>query len=122
MAVQPTSGKSSNQPAATSTPQTMGQQDQSWLQQADMDVADEFLDQLDETPAKGSDNHNQPVDKSSKPSKKWKPAQPWFMLPEKKHQCLDMSEVSSDQSSDEPLGESSVTSFSESDSSAKKSR
>ena len=58
MAVQPTSGKSSNQPAATSTPQTMGQQAQSWLQQADLDAADAFLDQLDETPAKGSYNHN----------------------------------------------------------------
>ena len=97
------SGESSNQPAATSTPQTMGQQDQSWLQQADLDTVDAFLDQLDETPAKGLDNHNQPVDKSSKPSKKRKPAQPQFMLPEEKCQCLDVSEVS-DQSSDEPLG------------------
>ena len=44
------------------------------------------------------------------------------MLPEQKCQCLIVSEVSSDQSSDEPLGESSVTSSSESDSSAKKSR
>ena len=93
MAVQSTSGKSSNQPAATSTPQMTGQQDQSWLQQADLDAADVFLDQLDETPAKGSDNHNQPVDKSSKPSKKWKPAQPWFMLPEQKCQHFDMSSI-----------------------------
>ena len=84
MAVQPTSGKSSNQPAATSTSQTTGQQDQSWLQQADIDTMDVILDQLDETPAKGSDNHNQPMDKSSKPSKKQKPAQPWFMLQEQK--------------------------------------
>ena len=80
----------------------MGQQDQSWLQQADLDTVDAFLDQLDEPPAKGLDNHNQPMDKSSKSSKKWKPAQPWFMLPEQKCQCLNMSEVSSDQSSDEP--------------------
>ena len=112
MAVQPTSGKSSNQPAATSTPQTTGQQDQSWLQQADLDAADVYLDQLDETPAKGSDSHNQPMHKPSKPFKKQKPAQPWFMLPEQKHQCLNMSEVSSDQSSYEPLGESLVTSSS----------
>ena len=58
------SGKNSNWPAATSTPQTTGQQDQLWLQQVDLDAVDAFLDQLDETPAKGLDNHNQPVDKS----------------------------------------------------------
>ena len=68
--VQPTSGKSSNQPVATSMPQATGQQEQSWLQQADLDAADAFLDQLDETPAKGSDNHNPPMDKCRKPSKK----------------------------------------------------
>ena len=44
------------------------------------------------------------------------------MMPKQKWQCLDISEVSSDQSSDKPLGESSVTSSSDSDSSAKKSR
>ena len=97
-------------------------QDQSWLQKADLDVADAFLHQLDETPAKGSGDNNHARDKSSKPSKKQKPAQPWFMLPRQKQQCLDISEVSSDQSSDEPLGESSVTSSFDSDSSVKKSR
>ena len=44
------------------------------------------------------------------------------MMPEQKRQQLDVSEVSSDQSSDEHLGGSSVTSSSESDSSVKKSR
>ena len=76
--VHPPSGKSSNQPVAASTPQAIGQQEQSWLQQADLDAADAFLDQLDETPAKRSDNHNSPMDMSSKPSRKQKPAQPWF--------------------------------------------
>ena len=103
---QSTSGKSSSQSAATSTPQTTGHQDQSWLQQADLDAADAFLNQLDDTPMKGSGNNNQPTDKSSKPSKRCKPEQPWFMMPEQKQQCLDVSEVSSDQLSDESLGES----------------
>ena len=44
------------------------------------------------------------------------------MMPEQKWQQLNISEVSSDQSSDEPLGESSATSSSKSDSSVKKSR
>ena len=44
------------------------------------------------------------------------------MLPEQKCPQLDVSEVSSDQSSDEPLGESSVTSSSHLDSSVKRSR
>ena len=44
------------------------------------------------------------------------------MLPKQKCQCLDISEVSSNQSSDEPLGESSATSSSESASMAKHSR
>ena len=43
-------------------------------------------------------------------------------MPEWKWQCLDVSEVSSEQSSNDLLGESSVTFFSESDSSVKKSR
>ena len=68
--VHPPSSKRSNQPVAASTPQAMGQQEQSWLQQADLDAADAFLDQLDETTAKRSDNHNPPMDKSSKPSRK----------------------------------------------------
>ena len=119
---QSTSGKSCSQSAATSTPQNTGHQDQSWLQQADLDAADAFLNQLDDTPAKGSGDNNQAMDKSSKPSKKHKLAQPWFMMPEQKWQHLDVLEVSSDQSSDEPLCESSVTSSSDSDSSAKKSR
>ena len=112
---QSTSGKSSSQPAATSTPQTTSHQDQSWLQQAELDAADAFLDQLDDTPARGSGNNNQLTDKSSKPSKKCKLVQPWFMMP-------NILEVSSDQSSDEPLGESSVTSSSDPNSSEKKSR
>ena len=44
------------------------------------------------------------------------------MMPKQKQQCLDVSEVSSDQSSDESLGESLVTFSSHSDSSEKKSR
>ena len=43
-------------------------------------------------------------------------------MPEQKWQYLDVSEVSSDQLSDEPLGESSVTSSSDPVSSVKKSR
>ena len=117
-----TSGKSSSQPAATSIPQNTGHQDQSWLQQADLDAADAFLNQLDDTPVKGSGNNNQVMDKSSKSSKKCKLVQPWFMMPKQKWQHLNVSEVSSDQSSDKPLGESLVTSSSDSDSSAKKSR
>ena len=106
--------QSSSQPVVTSTPQPVAPQDQSWLQQADIDAADAFLNQLDENPAKNTENITQQTDKSSKTSKKRKPAQPWFMLPEQKHQCLDVSEVSLDQSSDEPLDESSATSSSDS--------
>ena len=70
MAVQPAVGKSSSQPVAVSTPQTMAQHDQPWLQQADIDAADTFLDHLDDTSSKGTDSHNQPAEKSSKSSKK----------------------------------------------------
>ena len=118
---QSTTNKSSRQPAATNTPQNAGQVDQSWLQQADLDAANAFLNQLDDTPAKGASDSQHITDKPSKDAKKRKPAQPWFMMPEQKQQCLDVSEVSSEQASDEPLGESSVTSSSESDSSAKNS-
>ena len=68
--VKPTSGTGTNQPAATSTPQNASKKDQSWLQQADLDALDMFLDQLDETPAGGSGDSNHAVEKSSKPSKK----------------------------------------------------
>ena len=119
---QSTTNKSSRQPAATSTPQNASQANQSWLQQADLDAADTFLNQLDETPAKGASNSQHIADKPSKAAKKRKPAQPWFMMPEQKWQHLDVYEVSSKQLSDEPLDESSVTSSSESDSSAKNSR
>ena len=67
---QSASGKSSSQPAATSTPKNASHQDQSWLQQADLDVADAFLNQMDDTPAKGSGDNNHATDKSGKPSKK----------------------------------------------------
>ena len=119
---QSASGKSSSQPAAKSTPQNASHQDQSGLQQADSDAANAFLKQFDDTPAKRSSNNNHAMDKSSKPSKKQKLAQPWFMMPEQKCQHLDILEVSSDQLSDEPLGESLVTSSSDSNSSVKKSR
>ena len=119
---QSTTNKSSRQPAATSTPQNAGQADHSWLQQADLDTANAFLNQLDDTPAKEGGDSQHIADKPGKAAKKMKPAQPWFMMPEQKRQCLDVSEVSSEQSSDEPLGESSVTSSSEFDSSAKNSR
>ena len=119
---QSTTIKAPRQPAATSTPQNAGHSDQLWLQQADLDVADAFLNQLDDTPAKGSSGSQHTADKTSKAAKKHKSTQPWFMMPEQKRQQIDISEVSSDQSSDDSLGESSVTSSSESDSSAKKSR
>ena len=67
---QSTSDKSSSQPAATSTPQNASHQDHSWLQQADLDAADAFLNQLVETPAKGSGGNNHATDKSSKTLKK----------------------------------------------------
>ena len=83
---QSTTTKAPRQPAATSTLQNAGHSDQSWLQQADLDVADAFLNQLDDTPAKGSSDSQHAIDKTSKPAKKWKPAQPWFMMPEQKRQ------------------------------------
>ena len=107
---------------ASSTPQSAAQWDQSWLQQADINVADAFLNQLDDTPAKNTDTPVQQMEKPTKTSKKRKAKQPWFMLPKQKHQCLDVLELSSDHSSDEPLGESSATSSSESDSTVKHSR
>ena len=119
---QSTTTKAPRQPAAMSTAQNAGHFDQSWLQQADLDVADAFFNQLDDTPAKGSGDSQHTADKTSKTAKKQKPAQPLFMMPEQERQQLDISQVSLDQSSEEPLGESSVTSSSESDSSAKKSR
>ena len=79
---QSTTNKSSRQPAATSIPQNAGQADQSWLQQADLDVADAFLNQLDDTPAKGASDSQHIADKPGKAAKKRKPAQPWFMMPE----------------------------------------
>ena len=51
---QSTTTKATRQPAATSTPQNAGHSNQSWLQQADLDAADDFLNWLDDTPAKGS--------------------------------------------------------------------
>ena len=71
-AKQPTVAQSSDQPVATSTPQPVAAQDQSWLQQADIDAADAFLNQLDETPAKSTENVTQQTDKSNKTSKKRK--------------------------------------------------
>ena len=65
---QSATGKGSSQPAATSTPQSAGHQDQSWLQQADLDAADAFLNKLDDTPAKGSGDNNHAMDKPSKTS------------------------------------------------------
>ena len=50
---QSTTGQGSSQPAVTSTPQNASHQDQSWLKQADLDAANAFLNQLDDTPAKG---------------------------------------------------------------------
>ena len=119
---QSTTNKSSRQPAVTSTPQNAGQADQSWLQQANLDAANAFLNQLDDTQAKGAGDSQHIIDKPGKAAKKRKPAQPRFMMPEQKWQHLDVSEFTSEQLSDEPLGESSAASFSESDSSAKTSR
>ena len=103
---QSTTNKSSRQPAATSTSHNAGQADQSWHQQADLDAADAFLNQLDYTPAKGAGDSQHVTDKSGKAAKKRKPTRPWFMMPEQKWQHLDVSEVSFEQSSDEPLPQS----------------
>ena len=43
---------------AASTPQLVAQEDQSWLQQADIDAADAILNQLDDTPGKGTNNQS----------------------------------------------------------------
>ena len=51
---QSASGKNSSQPAATSTLQNASHEDQLLLQQADLDVADTFLNQLDDKPAKAT--------------------------------------------------------------------
>ena len=77
---QSTTNKSSGQPAATSIPQNAGQADQSWLQQADLDAADAFLNHLDGTSANGASDSQYIVDKPSKAAKKRKPTQPWFMM------------------------------------------
>ena len=79
---QSTINKGSRQPAATSTPQNFGQADQSWLQEADLDAADAFLNQLDDTSANEAGDSQHSADKPGKATKKRKPAQPWFMLPE----------------------------------------
>ena len=71
---QSAASKGSSQPAATSTPQNASHQDQSWLKQVDLDAADSFLNQLDDTAAKGSGDNNHAMDKHSKAKKKWKPA------------------------------------------------
>ena len=84
-------------------------------------MVDDFLDQLDETPAKEPAALVVQAEKQSKSSKKRKNNQPWFQLPEQKRKCLDVSEASSDHSSDEPLGGSSGTS-SEFDSDSRHSR
>ena len=96
-------------------PVSSGTSQHQWLQQAELDVADAFLDQLDETPAKDSTAPVMTAEKQSKSSKKRKHNQPWFQFPEQKKQHLDMSEASSDHSSNEPLGESSGTTSSDSD-------
>ena len=108
-----------SQPMAASTLQSGGNLQQQWLKQEEWDVTDVFLDQLDETPAK---DHEVQSDKQSKPAKQRKNSQPWYQLLEQKRQHLDVSEASSDHSSDEPLGESSGTSSSDSDSKSKHSR
>ena len=46
------SNKEGKQPVASSTPQSRGHFQQQWLQQAELDIADAFLDKLDEMPAK----------------------------------------------------------------------
>ena len=116
------SDKEESLPTVAGTPQPSGNLQQQWLQQAELDVTDMFLDHLDDTPAKHKGTPVVQSDRQSKTSKKWKNNQPWFQLPEQKRQCLDMSEASSDHSSDEPLCESSGTSSSDSDSGTKHSR
>ena len=83
---QSTTSQDSSQPAATSTPQNTSHQAQSWLQQVDFDAANAFLNQLDDTLAKEFSENNHAMDKPSKTSKKQKPAEPWFMMPEQKWQ------------------------------------
>ena len=68
---QSATGKGSSQPTAISSPQNAGHQDQLWLQQANLDALDAFLNQ-----AKGSGNNNPAMGKPGKTSKKWKLAQP----------------------------------------------
>ena len=83
---QSTTTKAPRQLAATSTPQNAGHSDQPWLQQADLDVADAFLNHLDDTPAKVSSGSQHTTDKTSKAAKKQKSTQPCFMMPEQKRQ------------------------------------
>ena len=97
------SDKEGSQPTASSTPLASGNLQQQWLQQGEQDVADAFLDQLDETPAKDRETPALQSKRQSKASKKRKNNQPWFQLPEQKRQFLDISEASSDHSSDETL-------------------
>ena len=68
-------------------PVSRGAGQHQWLKQAELDVADALLDQLDETPAKDSTAPVTMAEKQSKSSKKRKQNQPWFQLPEQKRQC-----------------------------------
>ena len=113
--------KSVPQPFAASTLSGNIDSQQQWLQQAELDVADAFLDQLDDTPTKTHEVPAKQLEQPAKSSNKCKKSQPWFQLQEQKQQWLDMSEVSSEHSSDESLGESSATSFSDSDFNSKHS-
>ena len=68
--------KSVPQPSAASTPSGNIDSQQQWLQQAELDVADTFLDQLNDTPTK---THEVPAKQSEQPAKssnKCKKSQP----------------------------------------------
>ena len=63
---------------ASSTQLSSGNIQYQWLQQAELDVVDAFLDQLEETPATEPATPAVQVEKQSKSSKKRKNNQPWF--------------------------------------------
>ena len=70
--------KSVPQPSAASTPSGNIDSHQRWLQQAELDIADTFLDQLDDTPTKTHEVPAKPLEQPVKSSNKYKKSQPWF--------------------------------------------
>ena len=78
--------KSVPQPSAASTPSGNIDSQPQWLQQTELDIADAFLDQLDDTPTM---THEVPAKQSEQPAKssnKCNKSKPLFQLPEQKQQ------------------------------------